>query len=93
MDKEQADRVVEETAQKLLEESNKDSLYLKVSLEDLESAKHLLGLIYSKEGVGNGIHIDAADWSISGDQVSLYSVRDQLLQMVKDIRPLDYTEY
>ena len=93
MDKEKAEKIIEGTAQKLLEESQADNLYIKVKLRDLDSAKELFILSYKDNAFGDGIDIEGLDWGVQKESLKLYDVRSELLKMVKDIRPLDYTEY
>ncbi len=93
MDSDEAEKIIEDTSSMFFEKSEKGELFLQVSLKDKESAKRLYFALFSKKEIIKGVDFSSVDWGIGREKNMLYELRSLLLDKVKEIRPLDYTEY
>ena len=94
MDRDRAREVIDGSASHLLQRSKDGTLFVKVELSDIESAVKFHSICFGcPEVMGNGIVITEINWGVTVGQERLEQMRSQMLDMVKSIRPLDYTEY
>jgi hypothetical protein len=93
MDRGRAKEIIESSASHFLEKSMTGTLYVKIELADIDSARLFHAICFGKPEIANGVTITEVNWGLTFGEDQIEQMRSTMLEMVKNIRPLSYTEY